>query len=71
MRKEKLEELDSYLEELKTVKQVRKDPSFLTRLFRGKGFLSSDVYAYNPVINKYGFLTTHILLTTIYLQPNL
>ncbi len=44
MRKEKLEELESYLEELKTVKQVRKDPSFLTRLFRGKGFLSSDVY---------------------------
>ncbi len=44
MRKEKLVELESYLEELKTIEMVRKEKSFLARLFRGKGFLSSDVY---------------------------
>lgn len=47
MRKEKLEELHSYLEELKTIERVKKEPksSFFTRFFQPKpGFLTSEVY---------------------------
>lgn len=45
MRKEKLKELNSYLEELQTIKMARKDNnSFLTRLFGKKSFLTSETY---------------------------
>lgn len=43
MRREKLTELESYLEELKVVKKVKKQPPFFTKFFRS-GFLSSDTY---------------------------
>lgn len=43
MRKEKLEELERYLEELKVVGNVKRNPPFLARFFK-KGFLSSDTY---------------------------
>lgn len=43
MRREKLEELQSYLEELKVVEKIKKEPPFFTRFFK-KGFLSSETY---------------------------